>query len=212
MDGNSSRRPLKTRAYRWPHQLAHYFVTLGVTPNQMSLVSIGAALLGALCYLCVNANAGPVNMFSLLTAAVFIQLRLLANMLDGLMAVEEGKKTPTGIIYNEVPDRVADVMFLVAAGYAAGSEWLGWLAALLAISTAYVRAFGGAVGLAQDFSGPMAKPHRMFVLTVGSVVAAFADVQLVLFVTLVVIVLGCLVTLVRRLNRIVRGLTDGSAA
>ena len=35
---------------------------------------------------------------------------------------------------------------------------LGWLCALLAMATAYVRVFGGALGQAQRFSGPMAKP------------------------------------------------------
>jgi hypothetical protein len=33
---------------------------------------------------------------------------------------------------------------------------LGWLAALLACGTAYVRVLGGALGAAQDFCGPQA--------------------------------------------------------
>jgi phosphatidylglycerophosphate synthase len=75
--------------------------------------------------------------------------------------VEGGKQSPVGALYNEFPDRVADSIFLVALGYAALYPWLGWLAALLAAMTAYVRASGGSLGLAQDFRGPMAKPHRM---------------------------------------------------
>lgn len=51
---------------------------------------------------------------------------------------------------NEFPDRIADTLPLVPLGYAAGLPWLGWLAALLAALTAYVRVFGGALGLAQD--------------------------------------------------------------
>jgi phosphatidylglycerophosphate synthase len=58
-------------------------------------------------------------------------------------------------------------MFLVALGYAIGIPWLGWLAALVAAVTAYIRVLGGTFGLAQDFRGPMAKQHRMAVMTAG---------------------------------------------
>src|SRR3546814_7009978 len=55
--------------------------------------------------------------------AIAIVLRLLCNLFDGLVAVEHARKTPTGVLYNEVPDRVADSLFLVALGYAAGLPW-----------------------------------------------------------------------------------------
>lgn len=212
MENTPNRRPLKTREYNWPRQLAHYCVAAGITPNQMSLASILCALIGALMYWGATVESSAMSALFLFAAAICIQLRLLSNMLDGLMAVEEGKKTADGVIYNELPDRVADAIFLVAAGYASGVPWLGWAAALLAVSTAYVRAFGGALGYAQDFRGPMAKPHRMFTLTVGSIVAAFFAKEVVLAITLVIIVLGCVVTLVRRTQQIAQKLSDDFTA
>ncbi len=106
---------------------------------------------------------------ALLLAAAAIQLRLLCNLLDGMLAVEEGFKSKTGDIYNDLPDRVADVLILVGAGYSMrdlpyGST-LGWLAAVMAVFTAYVRLLGGSLGVTQHFIGPMAKQHRMFTLT-----------------------------------------------
>ncbi|WP_225981395.1 hypothetical protein [Mannheimia pernigra] len=53
-----------------------------------------------------------------------------------MVAVEGGKKTANGAIFNEFPDRVADSLFLIALGYATPFFWLGWLAALLAALTA----------------------------------------------------------------------------
>ena len=206
---SESRRPIKARQQAWAHSLAHALVGAGMTPNQMSAASIVAAVLGAVAYggAAVAPSAGAA---CLVAAAIFVQLRLLANLLDGLMAIEEGKKTPTGVLYNEFPDRVADTVFLVAAGYASGWPDLGWLAAVLAVATAYVRSFGGSLGYEQDFSGPMAKPHRMFTLTVGSLVAAvavvFAAWQVVLAATLGVIVLGCAATVVRRTQHLARRL------
>src|SRR5262249_52639571 len=158
------------------HRLAHFLVGCGMSPNQMSAASIVAAILGAGAY-GGAAKVSSIRAAFLLAAAIFIQLRLLAHLLDGLIAVEGGKKNPTGVLYNEIPDRAADTVLLAAVGYASGWPDLGWLAAVLAIATAYIRSFGGALGYEQDFSGPMAKQHRMFTLTVGSLVAAFAAWQ-----------------------------------
>src|SRR5262245_10106565 len=146
-----NRRPIKARQQAWVHWLAHVLVAFSMSPNQMSAASVVVAALGAAAY-GGAATAPSVRAACLVATAVFIQLRLLANLLDGLMAVEEGKKTPTGVLYNEFPDRIADTVLLVATGYASGWPVLGWLAAVLAIATAYLRAFGGSLGYEQEFS------------------------------------------------------------
>ncbi len=100
-----------------------------------------------------------------LAGAVLVVLRLIANMLDGMVAVGRGIATPLGELFNEVPDRVSDTAVLVGAGIAAGGDWgLGLAAALAAMSTAYVRAVGKAAGAPSDFRGPMAKQQRMAVV------------------------------------------------
>jgi phosphatidylglycerophosphate synthase len=55
-------------------------------------------------------------------AAACIQFRLLCNLLDGMVAVEGGKGSVTGPIYNEAPDRIADVLILIGAGYSTNVE------------------------------------------------------------------------------------------
>src|SRR6202007_481408 len=97
---------------------------------------------------------------------------LLANVVDGLVAIEGGKRSALGDLWNELPDRLTDSIILVSLGVAFGAAWLGWLGALLALATAYVRVLGGALGQVQRFSGPMAKPQRMFVATLALVPAA----------------------------------------
>jgi phosphatidylglycerophosphate synthase len=108
----------------------------------------------------------------LLCAAACVQLRLLCNLLDGMVAIEGKRQSATGALYNEIPDRIADALFIVALGYATGELSVGWYGALAAAVTAYIRVLGGALGLKQDFRGPMAKPHRMAVVTVGCVLGA----------------------------------------
>lgn len=146
----------------------------------------------------------------LVIAAVCIQLRLLCNMVDGLLAVEGGMKSSLGDLYNEIPDRIADALILIGAGYAVRSlaygEMLGWLAALVAMMTAYVRLLAGSLGAKQLFIGPMAKQHRMFVVTVACLAAAveyaMRGTMLSLYYALILVVLGTAFTIVRRIVRL----------
>jgi phosphatidylglycerophosphate synthase len=199
-----NRRPIKMRSTRWAQALAARLAKLGVSPNQVSLFSVACALVGAGLFLTEAFGAG--SSWILIGAAVCIQLRLLANMLDGLIAVEGGHQTKLGELYNEIPDRIADVFFLASAGYAsAHASWgmaLGWSASVLAVGTAYIRALGARRGAAQDFCGPVAKQQRMFLLTVGSLGAAAEHIvgwpRQSLFWMLVIINFGTLVTCIRR--------------
>ena len=197
------RRPLASRHTAWARRIASTLARSSVTPNQISTVSIAFAALGAWALV----DARPL---ALVGAAICVQLRLLCNLIDGMVAIEGGKQSPVGALYNEFPDRIADSLLLVALGYASGAPWLGWLAALLAALTAYVRATGGALGLAQDFRGPMAKPHRMAVLTVACLAGA-AEMQWngtrwALLVAAVVIAAGAALTCVTRTLAIARAL------
>ena len=162
----SNRRPIAARGSAWAQRVAAALARSSVSPNQISVASIVFAAIGAALLTEWPTAAG------LVLAALCIQLRLICNLLDGMVAMEGGKASPVGKIYNEFPDRVADSLLIVAAGYACGYAWLGWLGALLAALTAYVRVFGGSLGFAQDFRGPFAKQQRMAVLTAACVIGA----------------------------------------
>ena len=163
----SERRPIRPRRSAWAHRTAALLARSTLTPNQISCLSVVFALIGA------GLLAWWPTSIGFLLAALCIVLRLLCNLFDGMVAVEGGKGTPAGALFNEIPDRIADSLFLIATGYAAAMPWLGWLCALMAAITAYIRVLGGSLGLPQDFRGPMAKPHRMWLLGIALTIAAF---------------------------------------
>jgi phosphatidylglycerophosphate synthase len=201
----SARRPLKSRDTTWARALARALAERRVAPNHISLLSLAFAGLGALAMLAAQGAGGMGRSALFLAAAACVQLRLLCNLLDGMVAVEGGLGSRSGEIYNDLPDRLADPLLIVPAGYACGFAWgpeLGWIAGLLAILTAYIRMLGGACGLPQDFQGPMAKPHRMATMTIGLAAAAFT-VPLgldgtALALALLAIALGAVWTALRR--------------
>jgi phosphatidylglycerophosphate synthase len=204
-----NRRPLKSRGTGWAQGLASALAKAGASPDMISAGSIIFALLGLLAFLAAAGDQTPLHRGVLLiSAGVCIQLRLLCNLLDGMVAVEHGKGGPSGPIWNELPDRIADALFLVGAGYCADLAGftlgapLGWAAAVLAVLTAYVRELGRGLGFPADFSGPMAKPHRMAALTLTCAIAAFEPLWgwsgQTLILGLLVIVAGAAWTVLRR--------------
>ena len=207
-----SRRPLKSRERGWAIALAGRLAQAGVSPNAISLASIGFAALAGLALLATAATGAALQPVLWLAAAAGIQLRLLCNLLDGMVAVEGGRGSKSGEVFNDAPDRLADLVILVAAGYAlpwpAWGAALGWVAAMLAVLTAYVRLLGRSLGQPQDFSGPMAKQHRMAVLTAACLGAIGEGLLLgnhgwALGLGLAVIAVGSALTVARRLVRLV---------
>lgn len=215
------RRPIPQRDHRPWRVAAAKLVNAGVSANAVSVFGMAAALLagGLLAATSLDAVSGWAWRACWISAAILIPLRLVANMLDGMVAVASGTASPVGELFNEVPDRVSDSAVLVGLGYAAASTpWLGWAAALLAMMTAYIRAVGKCAGAPQTFVGPMAKQHRMWIVVVAALTAAAYPPALrpagfgVADTALALIAAGSAVTCLRRLGILVRGLQSGAAA
>ncbi len=213
-DPKLTRRPIKARETNWAAAIARWLARVGLRPNPLSVLSVLFAGLaaGALAWSAWSPTGWQIILY--VAAAACIQLRLLCNLFDGMVAVEGGLKTKSGEIYNELPDRLSDALVLVGAGYAFPAQpWthqLGWAAAVLAVITAYVRTLGAAAGTAQYFIGPMAKQQRMAIVTLGCLATAiglgFGRPIGFMSAALAIVVAGCPFTIVRRTRRIIREL------
>ncbi len=189
---------------------------LGIHPDAISYFSILAAFAAALCFW----KSGT-NMWLLIIAPLFCYLRLWFNMLDGMVAVAAGKASARGEIVNDLPDRVSDV--IIFAGVAQSdlmNPVIGYWTAIVSLFTAYVGLFGQAIGGRREFGGIMSKPWRMVALSLGawamfacrSCQAGLHDFGrlTILDWTCLVVIAGCLQTIIVRLKRIVTTLQDGA--
>lgn len=203
----TARRPLKSRSTGWARAVSRTLLLMGVKPNQVSGASVLFAIGVPLCLLTQDVPSA----WAWFGAAACIQLRLLCNLMDGMLAVEGGLKTPHGDLYNEFPDRLADVIILTSLGYAGGDEvtkLLGWLAACGAVMTACIRMQGASLIGTHDFQGPQAKPHRMAVATLACLLTVIGVNVPVIAASLGFMVAGIALTVVRRLNTLSRALHD----
>ena len=202
----TGRRYLKFREFVFVQTIAQRLSQWRITPNQISIASIFFAMLGSICFLLLPDADSTVRWLLPILAAVFIQCRLLCNLFDGMVAIEGGKKTHSGELFNDISDRISDALLLVSAGYAISiiswGDTLGWCAALLAVMTAYVRTLAASLGAPINFEGPMAKQHRMALLTAACIITAlensFGGQSYALLVAMMIMILGCFITLYRR--------------
>ena len=195
---NEDRRPLASRDTGWARMLARRAVSLGWTPNAISMASTGFAAFGASALLISSVTDGVPAAICLLLAAVGCQMRLVCNLIDGMVAIEGGRASATGAVWNELPDRVSDMLLFAACGVLAHSLALGWAAASAAVLAAYVREMGHRLTGIVNFQGLMAKPQRMAVITIACVIAAVLQMSgsssyvLVFQVALAVLLAGAL--------------------
>lgn len=212
------RRPISSRSTRWAVTMATMLAHRRIMPNTISIASVVCAMAAALCFAAISlTEARLIQAILLVAGATSIQMRLLCNLFDGMVAVEGGFKTPSGEIFNDFPDRLSDPLILIGAGYCVGCSGLlpalGWAAAVMALLTAYTRVLGASSGAAHHFAGPMAKQHRMAVITGAallSIIECASEFRGYVFATaLSLVILGCIITVIRRLRLIVGELEHG---
>ena len=209
------RRPIATRDRKWAQDATAWLASRNVSPDAISIAGMCACIIGGIA---LGLTSFVDYRILWIIGALGAQLRLTANMLDGMVAIASSRTSKTGELYNEVPDRISDAAVFIGAGYAwGGNVTLGYIATILAIFTAYVRAAGKIAGAPNEFCGPMAKQHRMLVITLVCVYVAITprswqiitlnNSQIGLMTLgLIVIVLGCVITVVRRVARIAHAL------
>ena len=208
----TDRRPIASRERPFWQKTAEFLAKRGVSANGISIAGMMAALCAGAC-LAATPYLGELGRICWVVGALGSQLRLIANLLDGMVAIAAGRASAVGELFNEMPDRVSDAAILIGAGYAVGGNPVaGYVAACLAIMTAYIRAVGKASGVTHLFLGPMAKQHRMTVIIVACLFMALCPTRWlpsyhgwgVMSAALLIIIVGAIVTCIRRISRIAR--------
>jgi phosphatidylglycerophosphate synthase len=205
----TSRRPIASLFRRTAGTATRFCLRYGIHPDVISYLSIVAALIAAICFW----KSGGTR-WLLLIAPLFCYLRLWFNMLDGMVAFAARNASRRGEILNDLPDRVSDVVIFAGVAHSGlMNPLIGYWAAIFAVLTAYVGLFGQALGVQRQFGGLMSKPWRMVALHCGAWLTFFLAQQsfatlTILDWTCLVVIGGCIETIVVRLKHITAALQD----
>jgi phosphatidylglycerophosphate synthase len=199
----NNRREVTSRDSKFANRAALWIANMNISPNTISVLSIVFSIITLFSFYLDSVNYLN-HLLAMILAIVGIQGRLIMNLLDGMVAIEFNKKSLVGGLYNEVPDRISDTLIIFGAGllvakYKFGMD-LAYFAIILSAFTAYIRTLGASLNSPHFFSGPMAKQHRMALITISCVIGIWY--LPIFYIVLIIMNVGLLITCARRLNKI----------
>lgn len=140
-------------------------ITLGLSPNGISVLAFGTAI----------AAAGTFYAGGLwyLVGAVLTFSSGGLDVLDGAVARELGVESAAGDLLDHVLDRYADI--ILVAGLAAGIEsyLLGFAAVTGVLMTSYLGTQAQAIGLERVYGGTLGRADRLALISAVAVLAPF---------------------------------------
>ncbi len=171
----------------------------GLTPDIVTLVGTAASVIGAL-------TLFPIG--QLWWGALVVWFFVLADMLDGAMAREQGGGTRFGAVLDATCDRISDgAVFCGLLWWAA----FGLQSAELAVATliclvssqviSYIKARAEASGLSAE-GGLIERPERLMIVLAGAGLSGLFGVPWLLHVAMWVLAITSLITLGQRVHSV----------
>lgn len=114
------RRPIAARNTRWANRSAAWLARQGFSANAISVLGLLVGLAADGCSAATSQLDGWPQRGARLAGARCVQLRLLANLLDGMVALATGQASRVGELFNDVPERFSDAATLICCPNFAG--------------------------------------------------------------------------------------------
>jgi CDP-diacylglycerol---glycerol-3-phosphate 3-phosphatidyltransferase len=171
-----------------------WLVARRVHPDWLTGLALVLSIGGGVCL-----YAAPGQRWLLALVPVVAVVRTALNALDGLVARTLGLARPWGEVLNELSDRVADVALIGGLALASPANLLLGTGALVAmLLSSYLAILSKAAGGRRQYMGPMGKADRMVLLAIGAPLGFWLPLDWVYNGLLAIVLVGCLLTLVRR--------------
>jgi archaetidylinositol phosphate synthase len=160
---------LKKKFEAWAKSGVKPFVSLGLTPNVLTVVGVVASVVAAFCYL-----SWKTGWFVLPAAGALVLVSGLIDALDGVVARATGKSSAFGGFLDSVCDRYSDAVVLSAilVGGLCHPAW-GLAAVVGSLLVSYARARAEAAGVGMASVGLAERAERMLFLATVTFAASF---------------------------------------
>ncbi|MCW3141628.1 MAG: CDP-alcohol phosphatidyltransferase family protein [Methanophagales archaeon] len=159
---------------RFARRIAIALAGIGISPNLLSLLSFGCAMLAGLFFFFAgNSPYFNYRNFNLLLflAGVFVCLNALLDALDGVLARETGNASKKGDFLDHVIDRYSDVFVIggiILGGYVNPRWEIGLVAIIGVLLSSYMGTQAQAVGLSRVYGGLIGRADRLLIIIVAT--------------------------------------------
>ena len=138
---------------------------VGLTPNSVSVISLGVAVAAAVAFVI----AEPLFYVA---GAVFVFANGWLDLIDGALARRQESASAGGDLLDHVIDRYADLTIIGGLAAGVGNFALGFLAVTGVLMTSYLGTQIQAVGLGRAYGGLVGRADRLALIGLTGVVAA----------------------------------------
>lgn len=191
---------LKPQFQRMLAPLLQGLIRLGISPNQITLFSMGLCLL-----LGMALALHPQSIYLWFAFPLFMLLRMMLNAIDGMLANASQQKTPLGALLNEICDQVSDIaLYLPFALLPHISAALVVLVVIASLLAEFAGVVALQIGVARRFDGPMGKSDRAFAFALLALLVALNLSSVWLNGLLCLVLLLLLATIFNRLQQALR--------
>jgi len=137
-----------------------------IHPDTISYMAFLVALTTGILYY----RSGETPIF-LIINIILIFLRMTLNTLDGLIALKIERTSRKGKIVNALPDRYADMFYLIGISFSSLCNIkIGMIATVTVLLISYSGMLGKALGVSWQQQGPLDKVDRLVIVMVFSLI------------------------------------------
>lgn len=140
---------------------------IGLTPNGVSVVAFGVAVLAAGAF-----YLGGADPRWYLVGALLVLANGWLDLLDGALARKQGVTSAAGDLLDHVLDRYADIVIVAGLAAGIGRYALGFAAVTGVLMTSYLGTQAQAVGLDRVYGGVLGRADRLVLVGVVAVATA----------------------------------------
>jgi archaetidylinositol phosphate synthase len=176
---------LKEKFEGWVAGGVKPLVSLGITPNALTVMGLLVSCISAYCYI-----SWRTNRVFLPLAGALILLSGFIDAIDGVLARSTGRVSVFGGFFDSVSDRYSDAVVLSAIVYADLCHPAWGLAAIVgSLMVSYARARAEAAGVTMAAVGFAERAERMVFLALTSM-AAYYNLQILFWGVVVLAVVA----------------------
>lgn len=137
-----------------------------IHPDILSYIALVVALATGILY----SSSGEIPIF-LIINILLILLRMTLNTLDGLIALKIKRTSRKGKIVNALPDRYADMFYLIGISFSTLCNFkIGMIATITVLLISYSGMLGKALGVSWQQQGPLDKVDRLVMVMIFSLI------------------------------------------
>jgi len=178
-------------------RLSILLVRYNISPNFLSFLGLVSGILGGVFY----------GLYRPAWALVFLVFCGILDILDGKVAVNGGKKTLFGAVFDSSLDRYSEFAIYLGLGYYYRHHWTLWALAFAFLGStmvSYTRARAESLGI-DCRTGVMQRAERIVLMIIGTLTGMiFKRFDLVMNVTIIILAVMSNITAIQRIVYVFR--------